>query len=36
MRHDIKNIEASVKARLKNIAKDKNINFNQILLLYFQ
>jgi len=25
MRHDIKNIEASVKARLKNIAKDKNM-----------
>jgi predicted nucleotidyltransferase component of viral defense system len=36
MSHDIKNIEASVKARLKNIAKDENINFNQILLLYFQ
>lgn len=36
MSRDIKNIEASVKARLKNIAKDENINFNQILLLYFQ
>jgi len=35
MSHDIKNIEASVKAWLKNIAKDENINFNQILLLYF-
>ncbi len=36
MSNNIKNIAASVKARLKNIAKEENINFNQILLLYFQ
>jgi len=33
---NIKNMAASVRARLKNIAKEENINFNQILLLYFQ
>ena len=36
MNDDIKNMAASVRARLKNIAEKKNINFNQILLLYFQ
>ncbi|GAB6137981.1 nucleotidyl transferase AbiEii/AbiGii toxin family protein [Halanaerobaculum tunisiense] len=30
-----KNIEASIKDRLLNIAKSEGINFNQILLLYF-
>ncbi len=36
MSDNIKNMAASVRARLKNIAKEENINFNQILLLYFQ
>ena len=33
---DIKNMAASVRARLLNLAKKENINFNQILLLYMQ
>ncbi len=36
MNNNIKNMAASVRARLKKIAKEENINFNQILLLYFQ
>ena len=36
MSDNIKNMAASVKARLKNISEEENINFNQILLLYFQ
>ena len=35
MTKNIKNLAKSVKARLKNIARDEGINFNQILLLYF-
>ena len=36
MSDNIKNMSASVKARLKNKAEKENINFNQILLLYLQ
>ena len=36
MNDDIKNMAASVRARLLNLAKEENINFNQILLLYLQ
>ena len=33
MNKNIKNMAASVKARLKNIAREEKINFNQVLLL---
>ena len=36
MNDDIKNIAASIRARLLNLAKKEDINFNQILLLYMQ
>lgn len=36
MRIEIKNIEASIFARLKNIANESRRNFNTILLLYMQ
>ncbi|MFW6047292.1 MAG: nucleotidyl transferase AbiEii/AbiGii toxin family protein [Candidatus Woesearchaeota archaeon] len=36
MNADIKNMAASVRARLLNLAKKRDINFNQILLLYMQ
>jgi len=35
-RKEVKNIPASVRARLLNIAKQHKIDFNRILLLYFQ
>lgn len=36
VKKQIKNIEASVRARLLKIAKDSNRNFNAVLLQYFQ
>ena len=33
---NIKNKQASVRARLLNLAKEKGIDFNRMLLLYFQ
>jgi len=36
MNDDIKNMADSVRARLLNLAKKEDINFNQILLLYMQ
>lgn len=36
MRNEIRNMDASVKARLKNIAKEYKKTFNLILQLYMQ
>lgn len=36
MRKEIKNVEASIKAKLLNYAKKENISFNRLLLYYFQ
>ncbi len=36
VKKQIKNVEASVRARLLKIAKDSNRDFNAILLQYFQ
>ena len=35
-RENIKNISASVKERLKQVAQKQNIDFNRVLLLYMQ
>ena len=36
MRNEVRNMDASIKARLKNIAKEHKKTFNLILQLYMQ
>ena len=36
VKKQIKNVEASIRARLLKIAKDSNRDFNAVLLQYFQ